>query len=79
MRFDEYMRGILGALGVGEDNGVPDPVWNQEEYLKAIYDAIKAGGGLLPPIASSDNGKLLGVVDGAYALVTIPPANGEDF
>ncbi len=35
------MQGILGALGVGEDNGVPEPVWRQEEYLKAIYEAAK--------------------------------------
>ena len=41
MRREEYLQGILGALGVGEDNGVPEPVWNHEEYLKAIYDAVK--------------------------------------
>lgn len=41
MREAEYLRGILGALGVGEDSGVPDPVWRQEEYLKALYDAVK--------------------------------------
>ena len=79
MRFDEYMEGILGALGVGEDNGVPEPAWRQEEYLKAIYDAIREGGGLLPSVTSSDNGKLLGVTNGAWAAVTISPANGEDF
>lgn len=41
MRPEEYLQGILGALGVGEDKGVPEPVWRQEEYLKAIYDAVK--------------------------------------
>ena len=41
MREEEYLRGILGALGVGEDGGVPVPVWRQEKYLKAIYDAVK--------------------------------------
>ena len=79
MRFEEYMNGILGALGVGEDNGGPTPAWRQEEYLKAIYDAIREGGGLLPPVTASDNGKLLGVANGAWAAVTIPLANGEDF
>ena len=42
MRNEEYMEGILGALGVGEDKGVPEPAWRHEEYLKQIYDAIKA-------------------------------------
>lgn len=41
MRQEEYGQGILGALGTGEDNGVPEPVWRQEVYLKAIYDALK--------------------------------------
>lgn len=41
MREAEYLRGILGALGVGEDSGVPAPVWRQEEYLKALYDAVR--------------------------------------
>lgn len=45
MRKDEFYKGILAALGVGEDRGVPEPVWREEEYLKAIYEAIKAGGG----------------------------------
>jgi len=45
MRVYDYLNGILGALGVGEDNGVPTPAWRIEEYLEAIYEAIKAGGG----------------------------------
>lgn len=42
MRKDEYLEGILGALGVGEDIGVPKPAWRHEEYLEQIYNAIKA-------------------------------------
>ncbi len=42
MRNEEYMEGILGALGVGEDKGIPKPVWRQEAYLEQIYEAIKA-------------------------------------
>jgi len=42
MRIYEYLNGIRGALGSGEDNGVPTPAWRIEEYLKDIYDAIKA-------------------------------------
>ena len=41
MRKEEYLQGILGALGVGTDSGVPDPVWRHEAYLKAIYEAAK--------------------------------------
>ena len=44
MRNEEYLQGILGALGVGEDKGVPDPAWRYEEYLKAIYEAAKGVG-----------------------------------
>ena len=79
MRFEEYMKGILGALGVVEDNGVPDPVWNHEVYLKAIYEAIKAGGAGLPPVTPDDDGKVLAVEDGAWAardeefIVTLTP------
>ena len=45
MRIYDYLDGIKGALGSGSDNGVPTPSWRIEEYLKDIYDAIKAGGG----------------------------------
>ena len=45
MRVYEYLQGILGALGVGDDNGVPTPAWRIEEYLAAIYEAIRNGGG----------------------------------
>lgn len=45
MRIYDYLNGIRGALGSGEDTGVPAPAWRIEEYLKDIYDAIKAGGG----------------------------------
>ena len=33
----------------------------------------------LPAVTSSDNGKVLGVVDGAWAVMTIPSANGVSF
>lgn len=47
MRIYDYMKGILGSMGVGEDVGVPEPSWRIEEYLKAIYDKLKEGGGSL--------------------------------
>lgn len=45
----------------------------------ALIKALGGGGSSLPSVTSTDNGKLLGVVDGAWAAVTIPPANGEAF
>lgn len=72
MRNEEYLQGILGALGVGEDKGVPDPVWRHEEYLKAIYDKLKEGGGSLPPVTEADNGKVMAVIDGEWEPSLIP-------
>lgn len=78
MRNEEYLEGILGALGVGEDNGVPDPAWRHEAYLKAIYDVIKDTP-KLPPATQADNGKVAMIVDGAWSKATIPAANGVSF
>ena len=79
MREEEYMQGILGALGVGEDNGIPEPVWRHEEYLKQIYEAIKNGARLLPPATLDDNGKVLAVINGLPAWTQIPAAQGVSF
>ncbi|MBQ3159612.1 MAG: hypothetical protein IJQ45_00995 [Clostridia bacterium] len=78
MRNERYYAGILGALGVGEDNGVPDPAWRHEEYLKAIYDALR-NTPKLPPATQEDNGKVAMIVDGVWSKVTIPAANGVSF
>lgn len=72
MRIYDYMKGILGAMGVGEDVGVPEPSWRIEEYLKAIYDKLKEGGGNLPPVTEADNGKVMAVVDGEWEPSLIP-------
>ncbi len=58
MRNEEYYHGILSALGVEEDVGVPDPVWRHEKFLKLIYDALKARG-VLPVRGNDDKGKYL--------------------
>lgn len=79
MRIYDYMKGILGAMGVGEDVGVPEPSWRIEEYLKAIYDKLKEGGGGLPAVTSADNGKVLAVENGKWVATTIMAANGEEF
>lgn len=72
MRIYDYMKGILGAMGVGEDVGVPEPSWRIEEYLKAIYDKLKEGGGNLPSVTEADNGKVMAVVDGEWEPSLIP-------
>ena len=38
-----------------------------------------AGGVALPAVSSSDNGKVLRVVDGAWAAAALPAANGVSF
>ena len=52
MRNEEYLRGILGALGVGKGKGVPDPAWRHEEYLKAIYEAAN---GVASTVSETEN------------------------
>lgn len=47
---------------------IPDkPLTRQEQYLDAIAKAGGGGGSALPAVTSADNGKVLGVVDGAWA------------
>lgn len=77
MRTKEYLKGILGALGAGEDSGVPTPVWDQERDLEAIYLALKNH--VAPSVSAADNGKVLMVVEGAWAAATIPNASGVSF
>lgn len=43
------------------------------------FKQIDAEGKLLPPVDSSDEGKVLCVVNGVWAAVTIPSANGVSF
>lgn len=47
---------------------IPDkPLTRQEQYLDAIAKAGGGGGSALPSVTTADNGKVLGVVDGAWA------------
>ena len=52
------------AKAAGQDVETPTPVTREEVFLDAI---AKGGGGGLPAVTSADNGKVLGVVDGAWA------------
>lgn len=42
-------------------------------------DIAISGGSSLPSVTSSDNGKVLMVVDGVWAAAELNPANGESF
>lgn len=44
------------------------PITRQERYLDAIAKKGGGGGSALPAVTSADNGKVLGVVDGAWAV-----------
>lgn len=59
MRNEEYLDGILAALGAGEDAGVPVPVWRHEEYLAAICQLLRSGVPLSKQLAAT-----VGVTDG---------------
>jgi hypothetical protein len=66
-----------------------EPRTREEYYLKQIADNIASGGGGggsgLPEVTAADNGKVLGVVNGAWAatkttplIVTLTPTNPTD-
>lgn len=62
-----------GAAGL-----VPAPqAGNENKFLRAdgTWNNVEA----LPAVTSSDNGKFLQVVNGAWAAATIPSANGVSF
>lgn len=62
--YDAILRGLNGDSPAPV---IPTPVWRMEEYLAAIAEAASSGGSSLPPVTSSDNGKVLAVKDGAWA------------
>lgn len=59
------------------------PITREESFINKIAEAVESGGGSsLPPVTSSDNGKVLGVDNGAWgpmdavAVVTMDEATG---
>ena len=68
---DAILRGLNNSSPTPE---IPAPVWRIEQYLAAIAQAILngsgGGGSSLPSVTSADNGKVLGVVDGAWAAAS---------
>ena len=55
------------AKAAGENVNTPDPITREEMYLDAIASGSGGGGSALPAVTSDDNGKMLTVVDGAWA------------
>ena len=51
------------------------PDWNQTDPKKADYIKNKP----IPPVTTSDNGKFLRVVDGAWAVASVPSAEEVAF
>lgn len=51
------------AKAAGEDVTTPTPITREEKFLDKI-----ASGGSLPTVTSADNGKVLGVVNGAWDI-----------
>ena len=52
------------AAAAGESVSTPEPITREEQYLAAIAEG--GGGSDLPSVTAADNGKVLGVVDGAW-------------
>ena len=65
------------AKAAGEDVTVPSaPYTRLERFLKAIIDRISSFVGL-PEVTSSDNGKILGVVNGEWDKTDAPTGLGD--
>ncbi len=59
-------------------SGASDGVAATPAAVKAAYD-LASGKSTLPSVTSSDNGKVLMVVNGVWAAGSIPSANGVSF
>ena len=55
--------------------------WTAAHWTECtVADELETiNGAILPSVTSSDNGKVLQVVDGAWAAATIPAASGVSF
>ena len=62
----DALKEVYAALG-GKD-AIPDGA-TSACVISMIAQAIASGGGQLPPVSADDDGKILGVVDGAWAAI----------
>lgn len=72
------------AYGAGETVTVPDEVGNEILHMMAAMDNPAPNvelpfKGELPKVTSTDNGKVLRVVSGAWAAAQLPSASGVSF
>ena len=63
---DKVSGAVSGNLAALDENG-------------NLVDSGKAASGMLPTVSSTDNGKVLRVVDGAWAAALLPSASGVSF
>lgn len=71
--------GRLGAQSSGANYFVVYPTHEKYWYKNGAIRPYGDYGKELPAVTSSDNGKFLQVINGAWAAVTIPSANGGSF
>lgn len=78
--------GILQAIIDGSDaSQLPAPQSRAEALLLQVLQVIQNGGGggsggsALPAVTTSDNGKVLRVVEGSWAAAALPNASGVSF
>lgn len=72
------------AKAAGESVNTPEPITREEMYLDAIASGSGGGGSggggggsALPDVTSADNGKVLGVVDGAWSKMDTGGGGGS--
>ena len=89
---DKGEQGIQGEPGAdgknGEDGKTPVKgvdYWTSEDKAEIVEDVlaempdVPGSGSALPPVTAENNGAFLRVVDGAWAVATIPSAEGVSF
>ena len=89
---DKGEQGIQGEPGAdgknGEDGKTPVKgvdYWTPEDKAEIVEDVlaempdVPGSGSALPPVTAENNGAFLRVVDGAWAVATIPSAEGVSF
>lgn len=69
-KLQKYLAAIAG------DGTAPTPITDFEKLLYNIAEAVgSAGESELPSVKAADNGKVLGVVNGKWAVMSLPESN----
>lgn len=81
-RSEAILQAIVNGSGSSQ---LPVPKSRVEELLLQVLQVIENGGGggsggsALPVVTTSDNGKVLRVVNGSWAAAALPNASGVSF